>query len=442
MKELWQYHLFSIAEQSITVGRAVIAVVAIAFLFAAYRSILKKFFPKVFLGTEISSTESKIVTSLLRGLVILIFIIAIVLALNQNRVIYKFASFDLTVLLVLKALVFIQIVRLSDWFVSNVFIHNYYASRQGNKNSDNNQNSNSEMSARRLVQSIFYVVVLLYALNNFQIDFTLFSRELSGNIVEFKFSNIVYAILIVLIARLLIWGVTNVFLHNIYLRQQIDLGSQYAVNQIIKYIVYIMAIIMCFNVLGIDMNLILGGAAALLVGIGLGLQQTFNDFISGIVILFERSVSVGDVLEIEDTVGTVKKIGLRASTLETRSNISMVVPNHLLVNEKVINWNHYNDKVRFEIQIGVAYGSDTILIKKLLVEAVKENPYVVNFPAPFVRFQSFGESSLDFSLYFFSRNYMVIEDIKSDIRLEIDRLFRENNVSIPFPQSEIRIKRD
>ena len=190
------------------------------------------------------------------------------------------------------------------------------------------------------------------------------------------------------------------------------------------------------------MSLVLGGAAALLVGIGLGLQQTFNDVISGLVILFERSVSVGDVLEFDSTVGIVKRIGIRASTIETRGNTSIVVPNHMLVNEKVVNWNHFSEKVRFSIDIGVAYGSDTELVKKLLLESVLSNPYVEKYPASFVRFQNFGDFALEFSLYFFSRNLLIIEDVKSDIRLEIDKLFRQNSISIPFPQSEIHIRRD
>ena len=190
------------------------------------------------------------------------------------------------------------------------------------------------------------------------------------------------------------------------------------------------------------MSILLGGAAALLVGIGLGLQQTFNDFVSGLVLLFERSVSVGDVLEVDGEVGTVREIGLRSTRMETRGNIDLLVPNHKLVNEKVTNWNHHTDKVRFHIKVGVAYGSDTAVVKDLLMKAVTENPYIIDYPVPFVRFEDFGESSLDFTLYFFSKNLLVIEDIKSDIRLEIDRLFREAGVVIPYPQRVVHTLKD
>lgn len=441
MNEIWSYHLFDLASQSITVGKVTTLFAAIALLFAIYRAILKKYFPKVFEGTEIDVSEMKNLTRLLRGLVLLVFVLAAVLTFNQNHTLYKFETFDLNVVLIIKALLFVQFVRLIDWFVSNVIIHNYYAARSRGKKGSDIILSQSEVTAKRLVQSIFYVIVLLFALKNFHIDFTLFNRNFGDKSVEFKLSNIINAVLVILSARLLVWAIINVFFFNIYQKQKIDVGSQFAVNQLVKYIVYLIAIIVCFHVLGIDMSLILGGAAALLVGIGLGLQQTFNDFISGLVILFERSVSVGDVLEFGSTIGVVKKIGMRASMIETRGNTSIVVPNHMLVNDKVVNWNHFNERVRFNVDVGVSYGSDTAIVKQLLLKSLDNNPYAEKFPAPFVRFQNFGDSSLDFSLYFFSRNLLIIEDIKSDIRLEIDQLFRDNNITIPFPQSDIHIKR-
>ncbi len=442
MKEVWSYHLFTLGSQSITLGKVTTLIISIGILLAIYRSILKKYFPKVFESAEIDPKEKKYLTSLLRGLILLFFALAAVITFSQNYILYKFESFDLSILLILKALLFIQFIRLIDWFVSNVIIHSYYATQNNIKSEDESDVLNHETTGKSLVRSIFYLIVLILALNNFHIDFTLYTRQFGEKIVQFKLSNIIYAVLLIFLARLVVWAIINLFFFNIYTKQKINIGSQFAVNQLVKYVVYLIAIIMALNVLGIDMSLVLGGAAALLVGIGLGLQQTFNDVISGLVILFERSVSVGDVLEFDSTVGIVKRIGIRASTIETRGNTSIVVPNHMLVNEKVINWNHFSDKVRFKIDIGVAYGSDTELVKKLLLESVLSNPYVEKFPASFVRFQNFGDFALEFSLYFFSRNLLVIEDVKSDIRLEIDKLFRQNSISIPFPQSEIHIRRD
>jgi len=441
MKELWDFPLFKISDQAINVGQLVIALLLVSLIYLAYRQFLKQFFPKVFEDYDLEEKDKKKILKILRGLAFLVFLLAIVLALKLDYVLYSFEAFDLSIMLIIKALIFLQIVRSVDWFINNVVIHSYYQSRDLKKAEHKPSKLDEESSAKSTVKYIFYLVVGLYALKNFQIDLTFFRSNIDGNQFEFNLSNILFAILVFFIAKLVIWVFTQLLLYGVYKRNKIDVGSQYAINQLVAYVVYIFAFVIALNILGINISILLGGAAALLVGIGLGLQSTFNDFISGIVLLFERSVSVGDVLEFNGNVGTVKNIGLRASILETRGNVSMVVPNHKLVNESVINWTHYSDKVRFSINIGVAYGTDTALVKKLLLDAVKANPYVIEYPAPTVRFQSFGESALDFTIYFYSRNYMVIEDIKSDIRLAIDKSFRENKITIPFPQREITIRK-
>jgi small-conductance mechanosensitive channel len=141
-------------------------------------------------------------------------------------------------------------------------------------------------------------------------------------------------------------------------------------------------------------------------------------------------------------IGTVQKIGLRTSLIETRESITVVVPNSKLVTDNVINWSHLDKKVKFIISVGVAYGSDTKLVKSILLKVAEEHPEVVEHPNPFVRFTNFGNSSLDFELHFFSRNFMRIEDVKSDLRFEIDNNFRENDVEIPFPQRVVWMKGD
>ncbi len=443
MNEILNYSLFALGEQNFTIGQLFLTLVLISVIVFVYRSVLKVYFPKVFQNTEIGGLETKKLVSLFRGLAILCLILAVVISLNLDFTLYARDEFELSVALIIKAVIFLQVARLLNWLISNLFIHNYYSRRDSvDTNSSKEEEpgkTDIEHSARQTIKRIFFAIAGLYLLNNFQLDIPLFVKEINGEVVSINISNLLQAFLILLFAKLFIWVITQLILYNVYKNKKVDIGSRFAVNQLIKYVVYVFATVIALDVFGINMNILLGGAAALLVGIGLGLQQTFNDFISGIVLLFERSVSVGNVLEVDGEIGTVTKIGLRSSTLETRGNISLVLPNHKLVNEKVINWNHVSDKVRFSIDLGVAYGSDTSLVKKLLLQAVIDNPYIINYPAPFVRFQDFGESSLSFTLFFFSRNVWVIEDIKSDIRLEIDRLFRENEINIPFPQREVHI---
>ena len=278
-------------------------------------------------------------------------------------------------------------------------------------------------------------------LRNLNLDFSLYQHDSDGHSVNFKISKILIVALIILGARLLNWLITNIALYGVYRSRDIDEGSQFAINQIFKYIIYLIAIFLSLNSIGINMTLVLGGAAALLVGVGLGLQQTFNDFFSGLVLLFERSVSVGDILTVNDVQGTVKKIGMRSSIIETLGNRNIIIPNSKLVNENVVNWNHFDDVVRFDVSVGVAYGSDTALVKKLLLEAVSDHLDILKYPYPFVRFNHFGDSALDFTVYFFSDQLITTENLKSDVRFKIDHLFRENNISIPFPQTDVWVRK-
>ena len=442
MNEILSTSLFSFSGQIITVGQLLLFLAVIAMILYVYRLIVNRFYPKFSQDKQISDSDKRKLRNILIGIVVLLVVLVIISILNIDNVIYSNDNFELTLILVIKALLFLQFARLLDWIISNLFIHNYYRSQDQETAGSGYYNRESESAAKKIIQFIFYTIVSIFIIQNFNLDFTLFNSTFKEEVVNFKISKIFIAFLIFLIARLFVWIITQIVLFNVYRSKSMDVGSQYAINQLIKYVVYVFATIIALDSLGINMSILLTGAAALLVGVGLGLQQTFNDFISGIILLFERSVSIGDVLEFDNTVGTIKKIGLRASIVETRDNVSFIVPNHLLVTEKVTNWTHYSDKVRFEIRVGVAYKSDAKLVKALLLQTANDNPYVLEYPAPIVRLTDFGNSSLDFILLFFSKNYMVIEDIKSDIRLEINQKFTKNNITIPFPQAEIKIKQD
>jgi small-conductance mechanosensitive channel len=245
--------------------------------------------------------------------------------------------------------------------------------------------------------------------------------------------------LIFLITYVLLW------LFKKYLQRQervkrIDSGKSYAVRQVVAYIAYVIALISAVDSLGFQITVLLASSTALLVGLGLGLQDLFKDMVAGFIILFERTVTAGDVVEITGIVGQVKEVGLRTTSLLTREEIILIVPNSRLTAENVVNWSQNKKTTRFKIDVGVAYGSDTRLVQKMLIEAAMKSPAVLNKPEPSVIFSDFGESSLNFSLLFFSKNLFRIERTKSDIRFEIDRLFRENKISIPFPQRDIWFK--
>ncbi|MFC4636325.1 mechanosensitive ion channel family protein [Dokdonia ponticola] len=255
-----------------------------------------------------------------------------------------------------------------------------------------------------------------------------------------KVFQVVSILLIIIGTKILLWIIKKALFRN-YKFSKIDRGSKYAIFQIIKYVVWVMAIALLLESIGVKVTLLLAGSAALLVGVGLGLQQTFNDVISGIILLSERSIKVGDVLEIDDDVVKIESIGLRTSKAMNRDDISIIIPNSLITTSKVINWSHQSQQTRFKIDVGVAYGSDVDLVIKILEESAFEHSSIQDRNLVEARLLSFGTSSLDFQLLFFSANVFRVERIKSDIRKIINKRFIENNIIIAFPQLDVHVKR-
>ncbi len=227
-------------------------------------------------------------------------------------------------------------------------------------------------------------------------------------------------------------------------KKRLDLFDQKNISglfQIVKYLIWVVSIALILNTFDVKVTVLLAGSAALLVGIGMGLQQTFNDFISGIILLIEGSTKVGDVLEIDGEVIKIEEIGLRTSKGLSRNDIVMIIPNHLITTNKVINWSHQIKKTRFKIEIGVAYGSDVDVIYKILKDSVLENKDIIDRDSIEPRFVNFGNSSIDFEVLFFSNNVFTIEKTKSDIRKVIYKNLAKNNITIPFPQMDVYLKK-
>lgn len=245
------------------------------------------------------------------------------------------------------------------------------------------------------------------------------------------------AMLILLVSWFLLYLLKSYALKVFYRRRGIDPGKQYSINQLVSYIIYPVSIILAMQSLGFQISVILAGGAALLVGVGLGLQQTFKDLFSGIILLIEGTVKVNDMVVINEVTVMVKEIGLRTSKVETRDEIVKIIPNSKLVEDTVVNWSHNNSPTRFHVDVGVAYGSDLALVKKLLLQAANEHPKVIKNLEVMVQFRNFGDSSLDFKIFFYTNEFLRIESVKSDLRFRIDELFRQNNITIPFPQQEV-----
>lgn len=206
-----------------------------------------------------------------------------------------------------------------------------------------------------------------------------------------------------------------------------------------RWFIYVIVLLIAFSTVGINVNAVLAASAGLLIGIGLALQTLFQDIISGIFILIDQSVHVGDIIELEGKVGRVDEIKLRTTRAVTVDNKVLIIPNHLYLTNSLYNWTQNGTTTRESVSVGVAYGSDVQLVKKLLIEAANSHPQVLNKSETKVQFVDFGDSSLNFKVVFTLADSFNARIPQSDIRFEIDRLFRENNISIPFPQRDIHI---
>lgn len=264
-------------------------------------------------------------------------------------------------------------------------------------------------------------------------------RLLSSDSFSLTVYDLTIALVIIIGTFFLLKVVRKVFLG---ISEKYDGKSSYwSIYLIVRYLVWTIVVILVLDTVGVKISVLLASITALLVGLGLGIQQLFNDIASGIVIIIERNVQIDDVIELEDgTVGRVLDIGLRTSKLKTRDDVIWIIPNSKFVNDKVVNWSHITDKNRFFVEIGVAYGSDVQKVAQLLKTCAAEHEKIMKTPVPFVRFKDFGSSALDFQLFFWVRESFQVENTKSDLRFKIDAAFRENSIVIPFPQRDLHIK--
>mgnify|MGYP003632311120 CR=1 FL=1 len=251
--------------------------------------------------------------------------------------------------------------------------------------------------------------------------------------------TLISVVLIFLITKLILWLIKKTLFHKARFNK-LDKGNIYALFQIIKYVVWAVAISLVLETIGVKVTVLIAGSAALLVGVGLGLQQTFNDVLSGIILLSEKSIRIDDILEIDGDIVKIQSIGLRTSKALNRDDISIIIPNSLITNNKVINWSHQAEVTRFKIDVGVAYASNVDLVIKILEESALEHPGISNPKFIEARLISFGNSSLNFQVLFYSEDIFGIEKIKSDIRRTINKKFAENKVTIPFPQMDLHLK--
>lgn len=235
--------------------------------------------------------------------------------------------------------------------------------------------------------------------------------------------------------------INRIVAYRILANSRIDLGVRIAIGSIVKYALLTIGFVIILQTAGIDLSSITILFGALGVGIGFGLQNITNNFVSGLIILFERPIKVGDRIEVSGIAGDVVDISMRATTIVTNDNISIIVPNSEFISSTVINWSHTDRNVRFNFPVGVSYREDPLKIRELLLKIALDHPGVLKEPQPDVLFTEYGDSALMFNLRVWTSEYVNRPGVlKSQLYYEISQRFREAGVEIPFPQRDIHIK--
>ncbi|WP_232824071.1 MULTISPECIES: mechanosensitive ion channel family protein [Paraliobacillus] len=237
---------------------------------------------------------------------------------------------------------------------------------------------------------------------------------------------------------------TSLFMPRIYDRYQLDRGIQFTFNRVSHYMIMIIAVMISISTVGINLSALTVFASVLGVGIGFGLQNITSNFISGIILLFERPIKVGDRVIVNDIIGDIEQINMRATIIKSIDNEHIIVPNSYFLEEHVINRSYSDPTMRLVIPIGVAYGSDPELVRDLLIQVANDESSstesVLLDPLPFVYFTGFGDSSLDFELFIWISNPNDIVRVKTNVNFRIHHILKAHQIEIPFPQRDLHLR--
>lgn len=257
----------------------------------------------------------------------------------------------------------------------------------------------------------------------------------------FTIGSILYLMVALTLLVLVTSFIKRMLVNKILSRYNIDIGVSQSIGTITRYLLMALGFIIIFQSTGLDLSVLGFLIGALGIGIGFGLQNITTNLISGIIILLERPVKVGDRIEVGNLAGNIVKIAARSTTVITNDNLAVIVPNSEFINSRVINWSLHDRNVRFNFPVGVAYKEDPGQIRRLLLEVVKATPGVLNKPAPDVLFEDYGESSLNFNLRVWTSEYSDRPRVlKSILYYAIFEKFKEHGIEIPYPQRDVHIK--
>jgi len=296
---------------------------------------------------------------------------------------------------------------------------------------------------REILAGLHYVMLILGAwaavvLAGANLDFLFYSVKVGE--VELSLARMLGAVLLFVVA-LLVSRVTRWLLgRRVFPQFRIESGLEYTILRVLHYLIVILGVWTALTFAGANLTGLTVVAGLMSVGIGFGLQNIASNFISGVILLFERPIKVGDRITVGEVIGDVRSINLRSTTVITPDNISIIVPNSEFVSGRVVNWSHGDRKVRVHIPVGVAYGSDVKRVTKVLQEEAERHPVVLGTPEPRVWFVEFGDSSLNFELLVWIADPIAQLQTISDLNYAIDAAFRRNEIEIPFPQRDLHVR--
>jgi len=260
---------------------------------------------------------------------------------------------------------------------------------------------------------------------------------------ELTLWTIVYLFFLLFLLFYITGKIRRWVIYRLLSKSKIDLGVRIAVGTIFRYIILVVGFVIVLQTVGIDLSTLTILAGALGIGIGFGLQNITNNFVSGIIILFERPIKVGDRIEVGSIRGDVVRISMRATIVVTNDNISIIVPNSEFISSTVINWSHIDRNVRLNFPVFVSYKADPEVVRKTLLEIADGNSGVLKDPKSDVLIDKFGDNSITFNLRVWTREYINRPGVlRSQLYYEILKKFKQNNIEIPFPQRDIHIRSD
>lgn len=258
---------------------------------------------------------------------------------------------------------------------------------------------------------------------------------------EITLWTLIYFLVLLVLLSNLAKKIRKLLVDRLLVRTNLDIGARQAIGAISRYLVLLVGLLIILQTVGINLTTLNVIAGAIGIGVGFGLQNIASNFISGLIILFERPIKVGDRIEVADVEGDVVEIGARSTTVVTNNNIAIIVPNSKFISEPVVNWKYNDNKVRFEIPVGVAYGSDVRLVEKVLLEVARENPDVLKEPPADVCFKEFGDSSLNFVLRVWNQNQVHRKlSLYSALNFAIYDKLNQHGIEIPFPQRDLHVR--